>query len=74
MITNAARAAWSGDVPIADHARLGLPIPSKVRTEKIATLQGSAATLLGKLDADEWAAVRQALARHLPLPPGPPTG
>ena len=36
MITSAANRTWPGDVAIADHRALGLPIPSVVRTAKIA--------------------------------------
>jgi len=38
MITNAARVPWAGDVPVSDIATAGLPIPSVVRTAKIATI------------------------------------
>jgi mRNA interferase MazF len=39
MITSAANAPWSSDVPIADLARAGLPAPSVVRTAKIACIE-----------------------------------
>lgn len=64
MITNAERASWPGDLVIADHAALRLPIPSKIRIEKIATLDASRATLLGRLPDAEMAIVAERLARY----------
>jgi mRNA-degrading endonuclease toxin of MazEF toxin-antitoxin module len=58
MITNAERPEWPGDVPIANSRELGLIVPSKVRTAKIAAVETAAATLIGRLDA---ATLRQAL-------------
>jgi mRNA interferase MazF len=65
MVTNAARTPWPGDVPIADHAALGLPIASKVRTAKIAVVEARAARHLGRLPEAEWAEVRNAIAAIL---------
>ena len=65
MITNAERANWPGDVQIADHKALGLPIKSKIRTEKIATLDVSDATLMGKLPDDEFNRVKQLMWTYL---------
>jgi mRNA interferase MazF len=42
MITNAAHAPWSGDVPVSDLAAAGLPVASVVRTAKIATIDEQA--------------------------------
>lgn len=61
MITSAERDEWPGDIRLADHKALGLPIPSKVRTAKIATLEASQASLLSRLPQAEW----QAIAAHL---------
>lgn len=58
MITNAKRPEWPGDVSISDHEAIGLPIPSKVRTAKIATLEGRNAHRLGRLQDKDWQAVR----------------
>ncbi|WP_263282661.1 type II toxin-antitoxin system PemK/MazF family toxin [Sphingomonas nostoxanthinifaciens] len=69
MITNADRAAWPGDVPIDDWQGLGLLIPSKVRTAKIAAVEAGAATLLGRLDALTWRTVRDHV--HAALFDGP---
>lgn len=64
MITNAGRAGWPGDLGIADHDALRLPIPSKIRTEKIATLDGSLATKLGRLPDAEMAVVAERFTRY----------
>ncbi|MBU6166676.1 MAG: type II toxin-antitoxin system PemK/MazF family toxin [Alphaproteobacteria bacterium] len=47
MITGAGKAAWPGDVPIADHHACGLPIASIIRTAKLATLNAAAAQRIG---------------------------
>jgi mRNA interferase MazF len=65
MITNAEREGWPGDVAIADHTALSLPIPSKVRTAKIATLQAGDATLLGKLPDATFDAVKAQINGYL---------
>ena len=57
MITSAVHEDWPGDVVLTDHKALNLPIPSKVRTAKIATIECGQATLLGKLGEEEWRAV-----------------
>jgi mRNA interferase MazF len=49
MITSAANRGWPGDVLISDTAAAGLPAPSLVRTEKIATVDARDATPLGRL-------------------------
>jgi len=41
MITSADNVSWSGDVPIADLKRSGLPAPSVVRPAKIACIDPS---------------------------------
>lgn len=68
MITSAANRRWADDVPLdADYEVCGLPAPSLIRTAKIATIDTSAADRLGDLDPGRLAAVRAAIARHLPL-------
>jgi mRNA interferase MazF len=61
MITAAANRGWPEDVPIDDHAASGLPIPSIVRTAKIATIAAVDAQLLGVLPAEATARVAQIL-------------
>lgn len=51
MITNASRPSWPGDVIIVDHTAVGLPIPSKIRTEKISTVISSGSEKMGKIGA-----------------------
>lgn len=65
MITSAANRRWGDDVAIQDdHAALGLPAPSLIRTAKIATIDASAADVIGMLDAERMAAVRRAIGGH----------
>ncbi len=68
MITSAANKHWPDDIAIeSDHAQFGLPVPSLIRTAKIATIDASAAEALGVLDAARLEAVREAIAGHLGL-------
>ena len=67
MITNASRAEWPDDVHIDDAEAIGLVIPSKVRTAKIAAVEARSATRIGRLDAALWNAVRERVGRHLGL-------
>lgn len=61
MITNAKREPWPGDVAIGNHDAVGLPMPSKVRTAKVATLETMAAHRLGRLSDLDWQSVTAAL-------------
>lgn len=47
MITSGENRRWTTDVPIADHAAAGLPIPSVIRCAKIATLDVRDAEKIG---------------------------
>lgn len=67
MITNALRAAWPDDIIIRDAPGLGLLIPSKVRTAKIAAVEVASATRIGRLDAGTMLEVRTRVRRHLGL-------
>jgi len=49
MITSADNRGWPGDVPVRNPAAVGLPAPSLIRTAKIATIEASDATKLGKV-------------------------
>jgi mRNA interferase MazF len=49
MITSAENRGWPGDVDIGNPATAGLPIPSVIRTAKIATIESADATKLGKI-------------------------
>lgn len=61
MITSAQNRGWPGDVPVADLATAGLPVPSVIRTAKIATIEASDATRLGRIPA----ALIRKVTRHL---------
>lgn len=67
MITNALRDAWPDDIIIPDAPGLGLLIPSKVRTAKIAAVEVASATRIGRLDAGTMLEVRTLVRRHLGL-------
>jgi len=60
MITSAENRGWPGDVTINDLDQAGLPAPSVIRTAKIATLEVSDATRLGKVSA---AVLRQVIGK-----------
>ena len=49
MITSAQNRPWPGDVPVNNLAAAGLPVPSVIRTAKIATIEASDAAKLGKV-------------------------
>jgi mRNA interferase MazF len=49
MITSAENRGWPGDVPVNDLELAGLPAPSVIRTAKIATVEVSDATKLGRI-------------------------
>jgi mRNA interferase MazF len=61
MITSAANRGWTGDVMISDLPAAGLPIPSIVRTAKLATIEARDAQRLGTLPPADRAAVSRSL-------------
>lgn len=65
MITNARRKPWPGDVLIEDHEAVGLPVPSVVRTAKVATLETASATRIGRLEDAQIEAVRKRVLGYL---------
>ncbi len=65
MITSARNRPWPGDVPIPDSTAAGLPVPSVVRTAKIATADLSSATSVGTLPDEVMATVDRELHRIL---------
>lgn len=68
MITSAGNRGWQGDVPIEkDHAAAGLPVPSLVRTAKIATIDTALAERIGTISGKALSAVRGELAKTLGL-------
>lgn len=66
MITSAANRGWPGDVAVLrDHAKAGLPVPSIVRTAKIATIERRHANRIGRLPKALWLEVTRHLDVHL---------
>ena len=65
MITSAENRGWSGDVPISNLAVAGLPVPSVIRTAKIATIEVSDATRLGKVPSALFRQVSRRLRKEL---------
>jgi mRNA interferase MazF len=61
MITAAENRAWSHDVPLSDPQLAGLSIPSVIRPTKIATLEATQATHIGKVTSAEEHAVQTAI-------------
>ena len=64
MITAAANRGWPEDVAIDDHTAAGLPIPSIVRTAKIATIAAVDARPLGVLPAEATARIARILRQR----------
>ena len=65
MITSAENRGWSGDVPVRDIAMAGLPVPSVIRSAKIATIETTDATRLGRVPAAQRRQVGRRLIRIL---------
>jgi mRNA-degrading endonuclease toxin of MazEF toxin-antitoxin module len=65
MITNAERQHWPGDLTIPDAEELGLVIPSKVRSTKIAAVEAKTAVRIGRLPDLIWAQLRALIQSHL---------
>jgi len=60
MITSAANRGWPGDVAVSNLGLAGLPVPSVVRTAKLATIEVADATRLGRVPV---AQLRQVIER-----------
>ena len=61
MVTTS-REPWSSDIAIEDHSAAGLPVPSKVRVAKIATIDTSRIVrVAGRLNDEAIMHVRRAL-------------
>ena len=65
MITSAENRGWPGDVPVTNLAAAGLPVPSVIRTAKIATIEASDAARLGKVPAALFRQVARRLGQEL---------
>ncbi|HEV2009252.1 MAG TPA: type II toxin-antitoxin system PemK/MazF family toxin [Burkholderiales bacterium] len=73
MITSAANRGWLGDVPVSNLAVAGLPVPSVIRTAKIATIEAADATKLGRVSPALFRQVARRLAGELGLDAVPPS-
>ena len=67
MITSAENKGWPGDVPVSNLALAGLPVPSLIRTAKIATIEAADATNLGRVSPALFRQVARRLAGELGL-------
>jgi len=67
MITSAENRGWPGDVAIGNLAMAGLPVPSVIRTAKIATIEAADAEKLGKVSRALFGQVAGHLQRELGL-------
>jgi mRNA interferase MazF len=65
MITSAENRAWTDDVEIRDHAKVGLPAPSVIRPVKIATIEARHAEMIGKIPAATRVAVMRRIAKTI---------
>ena len=67
MITSAENRGWPGDVAVSNLAAAGLPVPSVIRTAKIATIEASDAMRLGRIAPALFRQVAGRLAQELGL-------
>ena len=65
MITSAENRGWPGDVPVTNLGAAGLPVPSVIRTAKIATIEASDAAKLGKVSSALFRQVAKRLGQEL---------
>ena len=66
MITSAENRPWPHDVPVGDdHQDMGLPIPSVIRPEKIASVDASRIEAVGRLPQASMEQVKSNLAAIL---------
>lgn len=61
MITSAENRPWAGDARISDLETAGLPVPSVVRTDKVATVEISKTERIGRLAPVDKVAVKSRL-------------
>lgn len=70
MVTSAGNRGWPGDLPVNDLASAGLPVPSAIRTARIATIEAADVTRLGRPTPATLRQVTKRPAGHLGLGPG----
>src|SRR5271165_6510511 len=68
MITSAENRGWASDVAITNLAHAGLPAPSVIRVAKIATIDATDATRLGRVSAAQLRQVVDWIGREIGLP------
>jgi mRNA interferase MazF len=64
MITSAENRRWPSDVPVTNLSEAGLPVPSVIRTAKIATIESADATRLGSISAAQLRKVLDRITRE----------
>lgn len=68
MVTSATHRRWPGDIDLTEDAEItGLPVPSIVRTAKVATIEAEAAEKIGTISKETLATVQSALRTKLGL-------
>jgi mRNA interferase MazF len=67
MITSAENRGWPGDESIEDLSLAGLPVPSVIRTAKLATIEAIDARRLGRVPGVLLRRVKGHLAQELRL-------
>ena len=65
MITSAENRGWPDDVPVVNLKMAGLPVPSLIRCAKIATIDASHASKLGRVPAAQVRLVTGRLVQGL---------
>ncbi|HYF88897.1 type II toxin-antitoxin system PemK/MazF family toxin [Azospirillum sp.] len=65
MITSAENRGWPSDVPVSDIGTAGLPVPSVVRTAKVAVIDARDAELLGSLAIGDRREISRQVGGHL---------
>ena len=65
MITSAENRGWPDDVPVANLKLAGLPVPSLIRSAKIATIDASDASKLGRVAAAQLRRVTSKIKQRL---------
>jgi mRNA interferase MazF len=61
MVTAAENRGWPRDVTISNPSRAGLSIPSVIRPTKIATIEATQATRIGRIAESEKRAVQSSI-------------
>ena len=65
MITSAKNRGWPDDVPVANLKLAGLPVPSLIRSAKIATIDASDASKLGRVSPAQLRRVTSKIKQRL---------